>query len=98
MTHLSIVIPAYNEETAIRDGKLAMVREWLAQQPYAGELIVVDDESNDQTAALAQKSADRVISIPHAGKAAAVIAGIRAAAGKWVLLAIWTRPLPSRRQ
>lgn len=51
---LSIVIPAYNEEPAIRAGKLARVAEWLRAQPFESELIVVDDESHDQTAALAE--------------------------------------------
>lgn len=82
---LSIVIPAYNEESAIRGGKLARVTAWQKTQPFETELIVVDDQSQDQTAALAKTIAQRVITIPHAGKAAAVIAGIRAAQSEWVM-------------
>jgi dolichyl-phosphate beta-glucosyltransferase len=82
---LSIVIPAYNEEPAIRAGKLASVVAWMQAQPFPTELIVVDDESQDQTAALAEGFANRVVRIQHAGKAAAVIAGIRAASCDWVL-------------
>jgi glycosyltransferase involved in cell wall biosynthesis len=82
---LTIVIPAYNEETAIRDGKLARVTAWQKSMPFESELIVVDDQSRDQTAALAKAIADRVITIRHAGKAAAVIAGIRAARSDWVM-------------
>jgi glycosyltransferase involved in cell wall biosynthesis len=82
---LSIVIPAYNEEKAIRAGKLAEVSNWLKQQPFESELIVVNDQSRDQTAALAGEFTNRVVSIAHAGKAAAIIAGIRAADGAWVL-------------
>lgn len=82
---LSIVIPAYNEEAAIRAGKLASVTAWMAEQPFLTELIVVDDQSLDQTAALAEAFATRVVRIQHAGKAAAVIAGIRAASNEWVL-------------
>ena len=82
---LSIVIPAYNEETAIRAGKLAQVQDWIAAQPFPCELIVVDDQSQDETAALARAVTPRTFTIPHAGKAAAVIAGIRAATGEWVL-------------
>lgn len=82
---LSIVIPAYNEASSIRSGKLAQVADWLRGQPFESELIVVDDHSTDETAALAREFATQVITIPHAGKAAAVIAGIRAAAGRWVL-------------
>lgn len=82
---ISIVIPAYNEEAAIRAGKLANVSAWLKSQHWESELIVVDDQSRDATAKLAGEVASRVIQISHAGKAAAVIAGIRAAQGEWVL-------------
>lgn len=92
--HLSIVIPAYNEEAAIRAGKLAQVSEWLKNQPYQSELIVVNDESQDQTAALAQAHASQVLTIPHAGKAAAVIAGIRAAQGDYVLFSDMDQATP----
>lgn len=83
--HLSIVIPAYNEENAIRAGKLTQVAAWMKAQSYEVELIVVDDESQDRTAELAAETANQVVQIRHAGKAAAVIAGIRAAQGQRVL-------------
>jgi dolichyl-phosphate beta-glucosyltransferase len=92
--HLSIIIPAYNEEAAIRAGKLAHVAEWLRSQPYPTELIVVDDQSKDQTATLAQTIASRVVTIPHAGKAAAVITGLRAAEGKWLLFSDMDQATP----
>lgn len=85
MTTLSIVIPAYNEAQAITAGKLDRVTAWLATQPYAAELLVVDDGSRDATAQLAQPLADRVITIPHKGKAAAIMAGIEAAQGDLIL-------------
>jgi len=92
--HLSIVIPAYNEEPAIRAGKLAQVTAWLYEQPFESELIVADDESQDQTAILAEAEATRVVRIRHAGKAAAVIAGIRAANGRWVLFSDMDQATP----
>jgi len=82
---LTIVIPAYNEEIAIRAGKLAQVAKWLKDQPFQSELIMVDDQSQDESASLAENIADKVVRIQHAGKAAAVIAGIRAASSDWVL-------------
>jgi len=80
---LSLIIPAYNE--AARIG--ITVREvvaWLSGQPFATELIVVDDGSNDATANLADRALSalgvgRVIRITHGGKAAAVRAGMLAA-------------------
>jgi dolichyl-phosphate beta-glucosyltransferase len=85
MTFLSIVIPAYNETSAIRAGKLYRVSIWLAAQPFASELIVVDDGSLDDTARMAESIADKVIRISHAGKAAALVAGMQQASGKVIL-------------
>ena len=45
---LSVIIPAYNEATRI--GKtLRTILDYLEEQPGAGELIVVDDGSRDET-------------------------------------------------
>jgi len=85
MTQLSIVIPAYNEAQAIAAGKLARVTAWMATQSYPIELLVVDDGSTDATAHLAQPIATRVLTIPHKGKAAAIIAGMEAAQGDMIL-------------
>jgi len=82
---LSIVIPAYNEERALRSGKLQRVVTWIALQSNRVELIVVDDGSRDATAELADGYPARVIRIPHAGKAAAIMTGIRAARGEVIL-------------
>ena len=58
--------------------------DWLRGQPFAAELIVVDDGSEDATAGIAAEAlggfvAGRVVRIPHGGKAAAVRAGMLAA-------------------
>ena len=51
---LSVVIPAYNESARL--GKtLRAVVDYLAQNAPDGEVIVVDDGSSDQTAALARE-------------------------------------------
>ena len=79
---LTVVIPARNEAASI--GRvLAQVR---AQLPDA-ELLVVDDASTDDTAALAAAAGARVIRQPYnKGNGAAVKAGLRAARGEVVLL------------
>lgn len=46
--YLSIVIPAYNEQERIADTLFA-VKEYLSQQQYSSEVIVVDDGSTDFT-------------------------------------------------
>lgn len=85
---VSIVIPAYNEAEAILAGKIGKVREWIDGQVFKSELLVVDDGSEDKTAQLAEtrlENTGRVITIEHAGKAAAVIAGIEESEGAIVL-------------
>ena len=49
---LSVVIPAYNEETRLGP-TLRRVVTWLTDQPFSSELVVVDDGSTDRTAQLA---------------------------------------------
>ena len=49
--HLSLVIPAYNEELRI-GATLERARGYLARQDYDSEIIVVDDGSRDETAAV----------------------------------------------
>jgi len=50
---ISIVIPAYNEETLIVN-TLESLRAYMATRPEKYELIVVDDGSDDKTAATIQ--------------------------------------------
>lgn len=46
--HLSVIIPAYNEENQIK-GTLEAVYHYLLRQNYSWEAIVVSDGSNDKT-------------------------------------------------
>lgn len=85
---LSLVIPAYNEARRLGDALAAAV-VYFAEQPYSAELLVVDDGSSDETAAIAARIAAtkpmiRVIKIPHGGKAAALRAGMGAAIGELI--------------
>ncbi len=87
---LSVVIPAYNEETNIRLGTLEKVSKYLSKQSYPWEVLLVDDGSTDQTATLLlefseENSGFRVLQNPHRGKAATVITGMKEAKGSIVL-------------
>jgi hypothetical protein len=81
---LSIVVPAYREAERIGD----TIRRLRAATAEVGpvEVIVVDDGSDDGTAAAAAKAgADRVIEQPaNRGKGAAVRAGVLAATGRTI--------------
>ncbi|MGN7468840.1 glycosyltransferase family 2 protein [Brevibacillus sp. SAFN-007a] len=82
MKQVSVIIPAYNEADAI-GATLRAIRERL----FCHELIVVDDGSEDETATLARKWADRVIAVPrNRGKGAAVQIGWQHASGDVILL------------
>ena len=88
---LSIVIPAYNEARRLPES-FARLYEYLQRQPYLAEVIVVDDGSDDSTAAVVRAwmgrwHALRLIQIPHTGKGGAVRAGALAAQGAWIFLA-----------
>ena len=47
-TRLSVIIPAYNEESRL-PGTLSSAIEYLKTQPYRSEIIVINDGSTDQT-------------------------------------------------
>jgi glycosyltransferase involved in cell wall biosynthesis len=88
--YLSVVIPAYNEETNLRAGALQKVARYLDQQAYTYEVLVVDDGSDDTTAALVEAFAGRhprfrLLRNPHQGKAHTVISGVLASEGQFVL-------------
>src|ERR671916_2731643 len=85
--HLSIVVPAYNEERRI-GASLDELRTYLAASLWTWELRVVDDGSADRTAAVAAdagRDEPRIVvqREPHRGKGGAVRAGMLAARGKY---------------
>jgi dolichol-phosphate mannosyltransferase len=95
-TTISVVVPARDE--ASRIGPLL---DLLAGSSGVGEVIVVDDQSSDGTAAIAEQAGARVVvgrPLPDgwAGKAWALQQGIGAATGEWVVtLDADTRPDPT---
>ena len=54
---LSVVVPAYNEEAGITRTVTAL-REWLEAHAEPWEILVVDNASQDRTAALVEELAD----------------------------------------
>jgi glycosyltransferase involved in cell wall biosynthesis len=82
---LTIIIPAYNEESAIQAGKLDLVIDWVKGFPGSCEVLVVDDGSLDCTASCATKEGVRVITVPHRGKAGAIVSGFQQACGDILL-------------
>jgi dolichyl-phosphate beta-glucosyltransferase len=78
---VSIVIPAYNEARRL-PATLAGWQAFLDSQPLTWELIVVDDGSRDETAAVAERAGARVVRLGrNQGKGGAVRSGVLAAQG-----------------
>jgi len=87
---ISVIIPCYNEARNLERGVLDEVLDYLDGREYAWEVIVVNDESTDNSRSLIEhfvrdKDAFYVVDIPHGGKPAAVWAGIQRARGDVVL-------------
>ena len=98
--HISVVIPAYNEDACI-GRTIAEVAAELEQLGVPWELIVADDGSVDGTAAAVRdrQRADpriKLVSLTHRGKGAAVKQGMLAATGAWRFLADADLSMPIR--
>lgn len=89
--YLSVIIPAYNEELVIED-TLFKTLDFLKDQDYHFEVIVVNDGSSDKTAQIVEEFSDdfssvKLISnVKCSGKGEAVRKGIKNSVGKYILV------------
>lgn len=88
--HLSLIIPAFNEKTRI--GKsLEQILGYLEAQPYASEVIVVDDGSQDGTADYVEEGFGKYPQIRverrpnQGGKGAAIRQGMLSGKGTYLI-------------
>ena len=80
MTHIAVILPAYNEEVAI--GSML-----LRTKQFADRVILVDDGSTDRTSEVARLAGFEVIRHPiNMGKGAALRTGFEAADGADVIV------------
>jgi dolichyl-phosphate beta-glucosyltransferase len=93
LKEVSIVIPAYNEEDRLGE-TLKQDIAYLSERNFAWEIIVVDDGSEDQTAAIVQGYVNqsggyiRLLRLPrNRGKGAAVQLGVMNAVGRYIIIA-----------
>ncbi len=83
---VSVVIPCLNEEENVAScvrGALDALRE----AGIAGEVIVVDNDSDDRSATIARAAGARVILEPRRGYGSAYLAGFREARGEYIVMA-----------
>lgn len=90
MPYLSIIIPAYNEARRLPE-TLALIKDFIEQQDFTTEVIVVDDGSTDGTVALVKKTTSRFPQLVlienkvNKGKGGVVRQGMLAAKGEYRL-------------
>jgi glycosyltransferase involved in cell wall biosynthesis len=83
---VSVVIPCLNEEMNIAQCVRGAIAA-LAEGNLSGEVIVVDNASEDRSAALAAEAGARVVSEPRRGYGSAYLAGFAAARGSYIVMA-----------
>lgn len=88
--YLSLVIPAYNEEQRLPES-LRRVFEFVSQQDYRWEVVVVENGSTDNTFQIAKDFADQhpgfyVLQATGRGKGLAVRQGMLFAQGTWRMM------------
>ncbi len=82
---LTILILCRDEESSIAHC-VAEARGFLDRRAIPGEVVVLDNGSRDRSAALAEAVGARVVTEPRAGYGNAIITGIGAARGRFIIL------------
>ena len=85
MTELTILMPCLNEAETLATC-VAKARRYLDENGVSGEVLVADNGSTDGSQAIAERLGARVVPVPVRGYGAALIAGIAAARGRFVIM------------
>jgi glycosyltransferase involved in cell wall biosynthesis len=83
---LSVIIPTYNRADFVQEAVASVLAQDYWQAHPAGEILVVDDGSTDDTEAVLEPWADMVAYVhrPHTGVSAARNLGLKLTRGEWV--------------
>jgi hypothetical protein len=82
---VSILMPCLNEARTLPIC-IAKARAYLDRQSFQGEIIVADNGSTDGSCDIAQSLGARVVAVPERGYGNALLCGIKAARGKFVIM------------
>ncbi len=87
---LTVIIPCYNESANLKRGVLRDVYKYLSGKMFSWEVLVSDDGSTDDSKDVIKKEIAKLrgfklLENPHGGKPSALLYGIRAAKGDYIL-------------
>ncbi len=82
---LTILMPCLNEARTLGTC-IEKAKRFLAASGVIGEVLIADNGSTDGSPGLARALGARVVAVPSRGYGAALIAGIQAAAGRYVVM------------
>ncbi|CAM5787400.1 glycosyltransferase family 2 protein [Rhizobacter fulvus] len=82
---LTILMPCLNEARTL-GSCIEKAKSYLERAKVDGEVVIADNGSTDGSRAIAELHGARVVEVPVRGYGAALIAGIRAARGKFVVI------------
>ena len=82
---LSVVMPCLNEEDTIA-ACIEQILKTLHDNHVAGEIIVADNGSIDNSAEIAQRKGAHVVLVENKGYGSALMGGINVASGKYIVI------------
>lgn len=82
---LTILMPCLNEELTLGTC-IKKAQQFLEKHQIQGEIVIGDNGSTDNSIEIAQSLGARVVNIPQKGYGSALIGGIHAAKGKYIIM------------
>jgi hypothetical protein len=82
---LTLLMPCLNERETVADCVRA-ARRFLASRGIVGEVVVADNGSTDDSRQLAHGAGARVVDVPSRGYGAALLGGMAAARGRYIIM------------
>ena len=82
---LTILMPCLNEERTVVHC-IREARQFLIESGVCGEILIADNGSSDNSPSLAREAGARVVNVAERGYGNALIGGIKAARGKYIIM------------
>jgi len=82
---LTILMPCLNEAETLADC-IRKAQGFLSQARICGEILIVDNGSTDDSIEIAEREGARVVEVVQRGYGAALLGGIQAARGRYVIM------------